>query len=74
MVESRPSAETRSAAGLRRWGEALPKATASKWELRVPKSPPRQLVVRAKGEKVSPNTLAITSLAEGLGESLAHGD
>jgi predicted HicB family RNase H-like nuclease len=54
--------------------EALPKARASKWELRVPKLPPRQLVVRAKGEKVSLNTLAVTSLAEGLGEWLAHAD
>jgi len=40
--------------------KALPKATASKWELRVPKSPPRRLVVRAKGEKVSLNRLAVT--------------
>jgi antitoxin HicB len=41
---------------------------SGKWQLRAPKSLHRRLVARAKREGVSLNTLAVTLLAEGLGE------
>ena len=43
-----------------------------KWQLRAPKSLHRQLAERAKREGVSLNTLAVTLLAEGLGERTAQ--
>jgi antitoxin HicB len=43
-----------------------------KWQLRAPKSLHRRLVERARREGVSLNTLAVTLLAEGLGEHSAH--
>jgi antitoxin HicB len=46
---------------------------SGKWHLRAPKSLHRRLVERAKHEGVSLNTLAVTLLAEGLGER-SHGD
>jgi antitoxin HicB len=47
---------------------------SGKWQLRAPKSLHRQAAERAKREGVSLNTLAVTLLAEGLGERSAHGD
>ena len=47
---------------------------SGKWQLRAPKSLHRRLAERAKQEGVSLNTLAVTLLAEGLGERIAHGD
>jgi antitoxin HicB len=47
---------------------------SGKWQLRAPKSLHRRLAERAKREGVSLNTLAVTLLAEGLGERTAHGD
>jgi antitoxin HicB len=41
---------------------------SGKWQLRAPKSLHRRLAERAKREGVSLNTLAVTLLAEGLGE------
>ena len=41
---------------------------SGKWQLRAPKSLHRKLAERAKREGVSLNTLAVTLLAEGLGE------
>ena len=41
---------------------------SGKWQLRTPKSLHRRLAERAKREGVSLNTLAVTLLAEGLGE------
>jgi antitoxin HicB len=46
---------------------------SGKWQLRAPKSSHRRLAERAKREGVSHNTLAVTLLAEGLGERSAHG-
>jgi antitoxin HicB len=46
---------------------------SGKWQLRAPKSPHRRLAEREKREGVSLNTLAVTLLAEGLGERSAHG-
>ncbi len=45
---------------------------SGKWQLRAPKSLHRRLAERAKREGVSLNTLAVTLLAEGLGERAAH--
>jgi antitoxin HicB len=47
---------------------------SGKWQLRAPKSLHRRLAERARREGVSLNTLAVTLLAEGLGERSAHGD
>jgi antitoxin HicB len=47
---------------------------SGKWQLRAPKSLHRRLAERARREGVSLNTLAVTLLAEGLGERRAHGD
>jgi antitoxin HicB len=47
---------------------------SGKWQLRAPKSLHRRLAERAKREGVSLNTLAVSLLAEGLGERSAHGD
>jgi antitoxin HicB len=44
---------------------------SGKWQLRAPKSLHRRLAERAKCEGVSLNTLAITLLAEGLGQRTA---
>lgn len=44
---------------------------SGKWQLRAPKSLHRRLAERAKREGVSLNTLAVTLLAEGLGERRA---
>ena len=41
---------------------------SGKWQLRAPKSLHRRLAERAKREGVSLNTLAVTLLAESLGE------
>ena len=41
---------------------------SGKWQLRTPKSLHRHLAERARREGVSLNTLAVTLLAEGLGE------
>jgi len=46
---------------------------SGKWQLRAPKSLHRRLAERARCEGVSLNTLAVTLLAEGLGERSAHG-
>ena len=45
---------------------------SGKWQLRAPKSLHRRQAERAKREGVSLNTLAVTLLAEGLGERAAH--
>ena len=45
---------------------------SGKWQLRAPKSLHRRLAERAKHEGVSLNTLAVTLLAEGLGERTAQ--
>ena len=45
---------------------------SGKWQLRAPKSLHRRLAERAKREGVSLNALAVTLLAEGLGERAAH--
>jgi antitoxin HicB len=45
---------------------------SGKWQLRAPKSLHRRLAERAKREGVSLNTLAVTLLAEGLGERTAQ--
>ena len=45
---------------------------SGKWQLRAPKSLHRRLAKHAKREGVSLNTLAVTLLAEGLGERSAH--
>jgi antitoxin HicB len=47
---------------------------SGKWQLGAPKSLHRRLAERAKREGVSLNTLAITLLAEGLGERHGHDD
>jgi|SRR5271170_2038340 len=47
---------------------------SGKWQLRAPKSLHRRLAERAEREGVSLNTLAVTLLAEGLGERSAQGD
>jgi antitoxin HicB len=47
---------------------------SGKWQLRAPKSLHRRLAERARREGVSLNTLAVTLLAEGLGERRADGD
>jgi antitoxin HicB len=47
---------------------------SGKWQLRAPKSLHRRLAERARREGVSLNTLAVTLLAEGLGDRSAHGD
>lgn len=47
---------------------------SGKWQLRAPKSLHRRLAERAKREGVSLNTLAVTLLAEGLGDRAAHRD
>jgi len=49
-----------------------PESYSGKWQLRAPKSLHRRLAERAKREGVSLNTLAVTLLAEGLGERGAH--
>lgn len=41
---------------------------SGKWQMRVPKSLHRRLAGRARDEGVSLNTLAVTLMAEGLGE------
>jgi antitoxin HicB len=41
---------------------------SGRWNMRVPKSLHRRLAERAKAEGVSLNTLAVTLLAEGLGQ------
>jgi antitoxin HicB len=43
-------------------------AYSGRWNMRVPKSLHRRLAERAKAEGVSLNTLAVTLLAEGLGQ------
>jgi antitoxin HicB len=50
------------------------KSYSGKWQLRTPKSLHRRLAERAKREGVSLNVLAVTLLAEGLGERTAHGN
>jgi len=45
---------------------------SGKWQLRAPKSLHRRLAERARREGVSLNTLAVTLLAEGLGERTAQ--
>jgi antitoxin HicB len=42
---------------------------SGKWQLRAPKSLHRRLAERAKREGVSLNTLVVTLLAEGLGDT-----
>lgn len=60
---------------MREAGRPIPPPSAAsdetysgKWQLRAPRSPHRRLAERAKLEGVSLNTLAVTLLAEGLGE------
>lgn len=48
--------------------ETAAEGYSGKWQLRAPKSLHRKLAERAKQEGVSLNTLAVTLLAEGLGE------
>jgi antitoxin HicB len=45
---------------------------SGKWQLRTPKSLHRKLAERARQEGVSLNTLAVSLLAEGLGERNSH--
>ena len=45
---------------------------SGKWQLRAPKSLHRRLAERAKREGVSLNTLAVTLLAESLGERVTR--
>ncbi len=47
---------------------------SGKWQLRAPKPLHRKLAERARREGVSLNTLAVTLLAEGLGDRTAHCD
>lgn len=47
---------------------------SGKWQLCAPKSLHRRLAEGARREGVSLNTLAVTLLAEGLGERSALGD
>lgn len=47
--------------------EVKPEAPSGKFLLRVPVSIHKQMIDRAKQEKVSLNTLAITLIAQGLG-------
>ena len=67
-------------AAMKEAGRSIPPPSAEpaegysgKWQLRAPKSLHRRLAERAKREGVSLNTLAVTLLAEGLGERSAHG-
>lgn len=62
-------------------GRPVPPATveavegySGKWQLRAPKSLHRNLAERAKREGVSLNTLAVTLLAQGLGERAGRHD
>ncbi|MEX0814402.1 MAG: type II toxin-antitoxin system HicB family antitoxin [Dongiaceae bacterium] len=48
-----------------------PERYSGKWPMRVPRSLHRRLAERAKAEGVSLNTLAVTLMAEGIGERLA---
>lgn len=64
---------------MREAGRSVPSPSAEiaesysgKWQLRAPKSLHRKLAERAKREGVSLNTLAVTLLAEGLGERNAQ--
>ena len=41
---------------------------SGKWQMRVPKSLHRRLAERARADGVSLNTLAVTLMAEGIGE------
>ncbi len=65
-------------AAMKEAGRPIPPPAAEsysgKWQLRAPKSLHRRLAERAKCEGVSLNTLAVTLLAEGLGERDAHSD
>jgi antitoxin HicB len=47
---------------------------SGKWRPRARRSLHRRLAERRKREGVSLDTLAVTLLAEGLGERAAHGD
>jgi len=46
---------------------------SGKWQMRTPKSLHRRLAEQARREGVSLNTLAVTLLAQGLGERMAGG-
>jgi antitoxin HicB len=66
-------------AAMREAGRPVPVPTveaiegySGKWQLRAPKSLHRSLAERAKREGVSLNTLAVTLLAQGLGERATH--
>ena len=48
-------------------------AYSGKWVLRAPKSLHKRLAERAREEGVSLNTLAVTLLAQGLGERVGNG-
>jgi antitoxin HicB len=52
---------------------SLPTNFSGRWQLRVPKSLHAALVLRAKQEGVSLNTLTITLLAQSIGGSIKHG-
>lgn len=65
-------------AAMREVGRPVPKpggdpteGYSGKWQLRAPKSLHRRLAEQARREGVSLNTLAVTLLAEGLGERSA---
>ncbi|MGH7104720.1 MAG: toxin-antitoxin system HicB family antitoxin [Acetobacteraceae bacterium] len=66
-------------AAMREAGRAVPapgsdasEGYSGRWVLRTPKSLHRHLAEQAKREGVSLNTLAVTLLAEGIGERLAR--
>lgn len=50
----------------------MPETQSGKWVQRVPKSLHNQLVVRAKREGVSLNTLVVSMIAEALGLRNSH--
>jgi antitoxin HicB len=46
---------------------------SGKWQMRTPKTLHRRLAEQARREGVSLNTLAVTLLAQGLGERFGNG-
>lgn len=48
--------------------------SSGKWQLRAPKLLRRRLAERPRRQGENLNTLAVTLLAEGLGERSAHGN
>ncbi len=72
-IENGKDAMTAWIAAMNEAGRSVPSSGAAhrhsgKWQMRVPKSLHRRLAERAAEEGVSLNTLAVTLMAEGLGE------